>query len=326
MRSFNSEKKRRYLIFILKLLIGIALLAALIMWKDNGRKVLDLLSRLRWQYLILLLGLALILAFVSCLKWNLFLVERSVKVSILRLMLLYLIGSFFNNFMPSMIGGDLTRIYLLGRQIDSKSISAASVFLERFTGLIALLIIALIFSCMRIELISNPIIGTSIAVMILVSLGIVIFFCWPKLTDIIFSHLPSTPIILNLSSKLKVVYQDIIFFNKHFKLLSLAMLYSFIFHLLTSVNVYASCLSLDFQTPFLDIAVVTPIILLLNNIPVSINNIGWWEWSFSLLFMGVGADAELGLAVALTLRGITLILSLVGGVLFLFERPHTSSG
>ena len=60
--------------------------------------------------------------------------ERGVGLPFSRLFVLYLIGKFFNNFMPSMVGGDITRILLLGRQIGSQSRSAASVILERFTN------------------------------------------------------------------------------------------------------------------------------------------------------------------------------------------------
>ena len=319
-QSIKGAINRRTLIFIAKLVFGIFLLLFLIIWKDNGRKVLDILSNFHWQYLIGLLSLALTMAWVSCLKWNIFLRERGINVSVIRLIGLYIIGYFFNNFFPSMVGGDFTRIYLLGNQINSKSKSAASVFLERFTGLIALLVLALIFSLLNFSLLTNPIIGISIGFVLFICLAILIFLFFPSIRDVLYKKLESMRIFHGLSSKIKLVYDDITFFNRRRKPLFSAMNYSFIFHFLACVNVYICCFSLGFHPPFLNIAVVTPIILLLNNIPVSFNNIGWWEWSFSVLLIGAGGGAELGLAVALALRGITFILSIVGGLLFFFER------
>jgi glucose uptake protein GlcU len=55
-------------------------------------------------------------------------------------------------------------------------------------------------------------------------------------------------------------------------------------------------------------------------IPVSPNNIGWWEWCFSVLLLDAGATAAEGLAVALTLRAATMSVSLLGGLLFLRWR------
>ena len=322
-RAEKRPEARRIGRFISKMGLSIFLLIMLIFWKDNGHKALDLFWDFNWQFLLPLLSLTLIMAWVSCLKWNLFLRERGINVTIVRLIGLYIIGYFFNNFFPSMVGGDFTRIYLLGRQINSKSKSAASVFLERFTGLIALLFLALIFSLLNLKLLYNPVIGLSIGFLGLICITILVFFFYPSLIGLLSKKLGSMniPNLKRFFSKIQQVYNDIAFFRDRPKTFIVAMNYSFIFHMLTSVNAYICCLSLGCNVSFLTIAVITPIILLVNNIPVSFNNIGWWEWSFSVLFMDVGMGAELGLAVALILRGITFIFSVVGGVLFLFERP-----
>jgi glucose uptake protein GlcU len=55
-------------------------------------------------------------------------------------------------------------------------------------------------------------------------------------------------------------------------------------------------------------------------IPVSPNIIGWWEWCFSVLLVDAGATIAEGLAVALTMRAVTMAVSVVGGLLFLQQR------
>jgi uncharacterized membrane protein YbhN (UPF0104 family) len=110
------------------------------------------------------------------------------------------------------------------------------------------------------------------------------------------------------------------YFRDQHRLLLLSLLYSFAFHLLAGLNVYVACLSIGLAPPLLDILVITPVILLLVMIPVSPNNLGWWEWCFSVLLMDAGATAAEGLAVALTLRAVTMLVSLVGGLLFLQQR------
>ena len=89
---------------------------------------------------------------------------------------------------------------------------------------------------------------------------------------------------------------------------------------MTSVNVYLCCLAINFAPSFLDIAVITPVILLLNTLPVSPNNIGWWEWTFTILLAEAGAGPTEGLAVGLILRAISLLFSLTGGAFFLIGK------
>jgi hypothetical protein len=305
-----------------KMLLGGALLVGLLIWEDNAQRLWRVMRTIRPGDIFLLLFVGLVMNVISCLKWRLFLRERGYRVSLLRLLSLYFIGKFFNNFMPSMIGGDLTRTYLLGRQINSQSQSFASVFLERLMGLIALIVLAIVFSLANPHLLSEPKIGIGI---VSVSFGFVLFIGillnrgfldWARMK---FGVIPFTRVIFD---KIKKVQNDILYFQGKYKLLAGAVAYSFVFHFMTSVNVYVCCLAIRVQPSFLDIAVITPIILLLNIIPVSPNNIGWWEWTFSFFLVEAGTGSAEGLAVGLILRGMSLFFSLIGGAFFLFEKSN----
>ena len=321
----KNKNSRNKVIFSIKLFLGIILLAALLLWQENAGKVIDLFSNFKWHYLVVLFILGLVMNLISCLKWNLFLIVRGLELPITRLLGLYFIGKFFNNFMPSMIGGDLTRTYLLGRQINSQSKSFASVFLERFTGLIALIVLSITFSLINLNLLREPLIGISIASITLGSLILLFLILNPRFIDTLSLNFSDKPTIAKALSKLRHIHNDILYFKGKNNILLLAMVYSLIFHLLTSVSVYFCCLCINFHPSFLDIAVITPIILLLTTIPVSPNNLGWWEWAFSVLLVNAGAGVAQGLAVALTLRGMTFIFSIFGGILFLFEEVESSA-
>jgi len=303
-----------------KWLLGVALLTGLLLWDDNAQRLWQIMRSMGLRDISALLVVGLVLNWISCLKWRLFLKERGFNVSLARLLGLYFVGKFFNNFMPSMVGGDLTRTYLLGRQINSQSQSFASVFLERFTGLIALILLAVAFSLANPGLLSEPKIGIAI---VSAALAFALFIAltlnrrFVEWAEARLGFIPSGPVVFK---KIKKIQNDILYFKGKHKLLALAMMYSFGFHFMTSVNVFLCCVAIHVHPSFLDIAVITPIILLLNIIPVSPNNIGWWEWTFSYLLVEAGTGPAEGLAVGLILRGMTLLFSLVGGALFLFEK------
>jgi glycosyltransferase 2 family protein len=160
-----NKSTRQRLLFLGRLALGVALLTALLVLNDNGRKVLDAFVQVQPIYLIPLFAITYPLLGASRMKWGLFLRERGVVIGFHRLFRLYLIGSFFNNFLPSMVGGDLVRAYVLGKQIESHTHSLASVFLERFTGMIALVSLATASFLFNSGLRQEPVVVVSIGVM-----------------------------------------------------------------------------------------------------------------------------------------------------------------
>src|SRR5687768_8466178 len=88
--------RQRWLL-LAKTTFGVALLAALLVWNDNGRKLLDVFAGFRPEFAVALLLISFALIWISCIKWGLFLRDRGVRISHARLFGLYLIGFFFNN-------------------------------------------------------------------------------------------------------------------------------------------------------------------------------------------------------------------------------------
>jgi len=312
--------KNKKIVSRLKLLLGLLLLVALLVWNDNGKQLLEIFSGFNPQFIFVLFLIAFALNIVSSAKWALFIRDHGVKISEFRVFSLYLIGKFFSNFLPSMIGGDVARAYMLGQEINSHSRSLASVFLERATGLIALAALASIFSLINYPILVNPMISITIGVAFFSCLLFSVVFLKASVKSSFLKVIDRLPLVKKYSTKFALLFDEVGYYKGRKKLLVLSMGYSFLFHLLAGVNVYAACWSIGFTPDFLDILVITPVVLLLTMIPVSPNNIGWWEWCFGVLLVSAGASTAEGLAVALTLRAVTLVVSLFGGLLFLYYK------
>ena len=108
-------------------------------------ELIQALRQLTLLSILYLTALAALMIWVSSLKWQLFIRASGHDASIGRLMSLYTIGYFYNTFFPSLIGGDIARSIHLGRQLESQSAALASTFLERFTGLLAMSFLGLVF-------------------------------------------------------------------------------------------------------------------------------------------------------------------------------------
>ncbi|MCB0749340.1 MAG: flippase-like domain-containing protein, partial [Ignavibacteriae bacterium] len=104
------------------------------------KKFFELLKNVRINYLIISILLAFVLNYSSAIKWNMLLKSRGMAVKLWRIYAFYNIGKFFNLILPTSLGGDVVRIFQLGKFTGRKHTAAASVIVERFTGLIVLML------------------------------------------------------------------------------------------------------------------------------------------------------------------------------------------
>lgn len=123
----------------LKVLIGCALLAALALGVD-WRALPTHLARLNWQLGVLAMLVVALELPVNAWKWS-----WSLRLHDRRFTWLYLFrtgcyGFFFNNFLPSAIGGDVYRIVRTSGAAGERSAAVSAVLVERMVGLAAMLL------------------------------------------------------------------------------------------------------------------------------------------------------------------------------------------
>ena len=95
-------------------------------------------------FLLLYLVLGFVGVLISSIKWLVLARSHRMSPSLSYLVSLYMVGYFFNNFLPTSIGGDVVRGHALGMAFGKKPEAMASVFMERFTGFTALVVFALL--------------------------------------------------------------------------------------------------------------------------------------------------------------------------------------
>jgi len=115
---------------VVKILVSVVVLGALVAFADLG-KVLGALAGFSWVWVPAILGLIAASVAVSALKWGLLLGAQGLRVAPVRLFGAYSAALFFNNFLPSSIGGDGARILLLGQHTGNTPAVSASVVVER---------------------------------------------------------------------------------------------------------------------------------------------------------------------------------------------------
>ncbi|MGC9045575.1 MAG: lysylphosphatidylglycerol synthase transmembrane domain-containing protein [Thermodesulfovibrio sp.] len=233
-------------------------------------------------------------SYISTLRWKIFLPQQHLKIS--ELFSLYLIGSFFNNVLPGIIGGDLIKIFMIKEKAGLKK-ALASVFMERYTGLFALLLIGFAFFCLFYKNLPQHRLMWSVPLSFLSFILASLFL-----------------LLLGKIKFFKEFHDYVLSFTR--KQILQAIFYSFLVQFTIIVSVYVIFLGIDISVSFIEVCIFLPIIILISMLPISVSGIGVREWCF-IIFFGKSFDKAQVVAVSLLWFMSQVFASLVGGVEYL---------
>ncbi|NKI32893.1 flippase-like domain-containing protein [Croceivirga thetidis] len=139
-----TEKQRKRLSSVLKIIISAALLY-FIFTKIEFGDVLEVLQSAKPMWLFFAVLLFVLSKILNAFRLNLYFKAIGVKLTQLSNLKLYLLGMFYNLFLPGGIGGDAYKGYLIQKQFKVKTKRVVGVLLlDRLSGMLLILIYALI--------------------------------------------------------------------------------------------------------------------------------------------------------------------------------------
>ncbi len=275
-----------------------------------------LLASLDLSFLPLILVLLFFNTAASALKWRIFLLADGVDIPLRTLTVTYLIGSFYNLFLPSNIGGDSYRIYDIAKKSKSGVRSAASVFADRLSGFIALVILSLLSSVLVAQQFDNLLFFLVPLVILLLLLAVLAALVkeQPVRIFLAVTRLDRFPLLTGLSEKFFASFQA---YGASRTLLIQVMAISFAFQLSVIVIVWLLALSLHAQTAFFYFSAFVPLITLLEALPISIFGLGLRDVGYVFFFGWTGMSELQTRSLALLFFAVAVGYSLIGGLLYL---------
>jgi uncharacterized protein (TIRG00374 family) len=120
------------------------ILTVFILTKVDWGKAWSILSHSDFKFFLLVFLLHSFSFLLSSYKWLILLREQNISRKLADLWMIYYIGFFFNNFLPTSVGGDVVRIVKTSRSKEEISGVGASIIAERLVGLVALLVLAFV--------------------------------------------------------------------------------------------------------------------------------------------------------------------------------------
>ncbi|HEX9638282.1 MAG TPA: lysylphosphatidylglycerol synthase transmembrane domain-containing protein [Acidobacteriota bacterium] len=315
---------KRSVLLLVKALVSVLLIGLLLARVDLGA-LAQALRDYHPGFLVLSILLAPVLIWASSEKWRILVRGLGDQVAGWRLFHFYMVGSFFNNFLPTNVGGDVVRVVQLGRATGRPLEAAVTVVVERVTGLIALVLTAAAGLALYWgELGDRRLVSALVIVVGILGAALMILLV-PALLRILGPLLPGA-LERRLAALGERMRQSLAMFRRSPRVLAAALLWSLAFYLLAALNVYVTCLAFRQELGLLPCLAIAPLVLVVAMVPVSLGGVGMMEWAYVFTLGGFGVAAPAALSVALLMRLKSLGFGLIGGLLYLASGVRQDAG
>lgn len=272
----------------------------------------DLFARVPLSFYLLSLGVVLAGQVAYAWRWRLLLHAAGVPVPFSEVVRQYFVGIFVNNFLPSTVGGDVAKVYYLGREHGFRVVTA-SVALDRLLGVGVLALLAT--AALSVSSVTAPrlLVAQMACAAIALAAGAIVI-----VTNIGTGGLPDR--VRRFGSRAVSLAGHL----QRLRLDMAAPLARPIVIVQSAVVVagYALAIALlygrfiDLQglavPPFAAVFAVVSATTVLSNVPISLNGLGLREQLHAALLAPLGVPAEVAVAVSLLLYGHLIVASLIG--------------
>ena len=295
---------------ILKITLSVGLLA-LVLTRVGWQETWQTISTARLSYLAAALALDLLSIPVRAYRWKVLLDALGVCVTLARLTGLYFVGTFFSDFLPTGVGGDVVRAYEIAEQTQNSAAAVGTVLVDRATGLLMLFLMAA-FSLLFSRSLVSPQIALVILLLTAAGWGGSIFLMRRDWLE----RLGLWRFVTRFRS-LEKVYECVHACGS--RAVGRALGVSFVLNVLLIVMNYLVALALGVRVSLWYFLLFVPIISFLLVLPVSLSGWGVREGGYVYLFSQAGVPAQAALTLSLIIQSFQLGIGVIGAVVYALE-------
>jgi uncharacterized protein (TIRG00374 family) len=305
----------RYLKLLIKLLLS-CFLFWLIFKSVDFRSVLKNLYMVHIDLLIMGLATFSFQIIILAYRWAIVTGELGKRLTTSTAIRITFISQFFNQALPSSIGGDAVRVWLARKDGCELRQSVQSVIVDRAIATAILLIFILVGLPLQ-----SAIFGSSLTIWIGDAIAVVL------LSGFVFCLAIAVPFrqwlgrfrLVREVTEISLLTRRILVNCKYSLFI---LLLSVLNHALSIIGMILLALALDLSVVWTEYFVLVPFILLLSMIPISIGGWGLREGIMIAAFGYVGMSSESALSLSLLFGIVITIISLPGGVFWLLRRTQ----
>lgn len=303
---------------IISIFFRIGISAALIIFlfeQVDKKSLFGIVKNADKGFLILAFCVFSINYFLSLLRWEMLLKAVKIHLPFKRIIISYAGGLFFNLFLPSTIGGDFMRSIDLASHTKKPKEIVATVFLDRLSGYIGLVVLTLVSLSFGWKLVSDKSILLAVIIIctVLTTVLMVLFntFLYARINKFL-----KTPNASKIRDAIKSIHEEIHIFRNRKKVIFYNLLVSILIQSVGPVTFFIIARAIGLKVDLVYFFIFLPIIGAITLLPISIGGLGLRDATTIFFFAKVGASRDLAFAMSLLNFSFILLSGAIGGLIY----------
>src|SRR6266496_1268951 len=314
---------KKILVTIFQLSVTIAVLYWVYHDPNRRAQMAEALRNAQYQWVIVGVLSYVLVEIAAAFRWHVLLKVQKIQLSVPRLSGLFLIGMFYNQFLPGGTGGDIIKsYYLLKETSDKKAGALLAVVFDRFIGLVALVAITGTLISLRYNFLAQTTDTRNLLWLLLALLSASVAFLLAtfvisgfKLLHLLPRKFPGRDRLIEISAAYHL-------YAHHWRATLMAFVASVVAHLATFTTFLFAAYALGARVPLVDFFAVMPVERTISALPISFAGIGIREKVLQIMLNGLCGVPE---AKAILIGSLSFLIILVcclpGALVYLFYRP-----
>ena len=282
-------------------------------------QIAKVLKNINWRLFIISLVLFLLAVLAMARRLQLIFEAEEIPITFLDSSSLTFIGFFFNNFLPTSVGGDIVKAMCAARATGESVKSLTSVLMDRIFGLFTFIMIPSLSLLFFIKEVHNPVVPVITYSLLIFS----IFFFIVLFDRRIARRLRFIEFFLNkfrLGQRVREIYEGMHKFKDHKALIVKAMSLSIFGQSVNILVLYVLALALGAKTNVMYFYLLVPVVHLISMLP-SLNGLGIREGGY-IYFLSPYIGREVAAALGILWLGFLILSSVIGGVVYLVRHDY----
>lgn len=317
---------------ILAAFFQIAVTVAVLFWvfhdPHKRAQMVVALGTADYRWIVVALVAYFVVEASAAVRWWILLKVQQIHLSMRRVLGLFLIGMFYNQFLPGGTGGDIIKSYFLLKETPGKATGALlAVVFDRMIGLVALIVLTGTLIALRYGWLTQlqetkhlvwllMTILASAILMLVTSFVISGFHLAHKLP----ARFPGREKLIELSAAYHL-------YARHWRATLVAFGVSAIAHLSTFATFLCVAFAFRAKVGVIDFFAIMPIERTISSLPISFAGVGLREKIFQIMLHGLCGVPE---AVAVLIGSMSFLVMLAcsapGGIVYFFYKPSGQKG
>lgn len=316
---------------ILLTILQVSVTLAMLWWvfHDPGQraKMKFALLHADYRWVVAAIFAYLIVELAAAIRWQILLRVQNIRLTLRRVSGLFLIGMFYNQFLPGGTGGDIIKSYLLLKETDKKAGALLAVVFDRLIGLVALVVITVTLVSLRFHLLSKTAETRQFLWILLILLGSSIVGLLTSFVISGFNLFHLLPHKFPGREKLIEISAAYHLYAHHWFATLMAFSVSLVAHLATFTTFLCVAYAFHAGVNLIDFFSVLPIERTITALPISFAGVGLREQILQVMLHNLcGVSVEVAKLIGTMSFLVIFVCCVPGGIVYFFYRPSGAAG